>query len=164
MRRSDFGLADVFGARFDGAVDARVQNSYVWLEHPHPLLKGLEDTPRIIAGASRVHTISAGSEHSPLTLVPSYPDLPMEDVYPRVPRTNIPMAHIRESGGGRVVYFPWDIARTFWEVLAGDHLKLLRNAVTWVTGEEPAATVTGPGVVDLTVWRQRDSMTVHVVN
>ena len=27
------------------------------------------------------------------------------------------------------MYFPWDIDRTFWEVLCVDHYKLLRNAV-----------------------------------
>ncbi|MEO7144624.1 MAG: beta-galactosidase trimerization domain-containing protein, partial [Bryobacteraceae bacterium] len=164
VRRANFGLADVFGARFDGAVVPRIQNSYIWLEHPHPLLKGLEDTPRIIDGTSRVKTVADGSEHSPMTLVPSYPDLPMEDVYPRIPRTTIPMVHIRESGGGRVVYFPFDLDRTFWEVLAGDHLTLLRNAVDWATNEEPPVFVAGPGVLDITVWRQRDSMTVHLVN
>ena len=65
---------------------------------------------------------------------------------------------------GRVVYFPWDIDRTFWEVLAVDHFKLLRNAVEWATNEEPPVTVTGPGVLDVTVWRQKNSLTVHLVN
>ena len=39
--------------------------------------------------------------------------------------------YAHEFGRGRVVYFPWDIDRTFWEVLSTDHLKLLRNAVEW---------------------------------
>ncbi len=65
---------------------------------------------------------------------------------------------------GRVVYFPWDIDRTFWEILSVDHFKLLRNAVTWATNEDPIVTVTGPGVLDMTVWRQKDSLTVHLVN
>ena len=29
VRRADFGLADLFGASFDGALDARMQNSYL---------------------------------------------------------------------------------------------------------------------------------------
>ena len=163
-RRADFGLANLFGARFAGKVDARLQNSYVALHHPHPLLAGLEDAPRIINGVSRVHTEALQQSKHLMTVIPSYPDLPMEDVYPRVPATDIPAVHVREIGRGRVVYFPWDIDRTFWEVLAGDHLKLLRNAVYWATNEESPVTVTGPGVLDITVWRQKDSLTVHLVN
>src|SRR5205823_6698722 len=70
----------------------------------------------------------------------------------------------RELGAGRVVYFPWDIDRVFWEVLAVDHGTLLRNAVRWVTDEEPPVEVDGPGVLDVTAWRQERSMTVHLVN
>jgi Hypothetical glycosyl hydrolase 6 len=168
-RRRDFGLADLFGASFDGAIDERMQNSYLRLEADssgkrHPLLAGLEDAERIVNGVSRVHTRATTSSPPPLTLIPSYPDLPMEEVFPRVTKTDIPEAHIRETGRGRVVYFPWDIDRTFWEVLSADHLKLLRNAVDWATNEAHPVTVAGPGVLDVAVWRQQDSMTLHLVN
>ena len=63
-----------------------------------------------------------------------------------------------------MIYFPWDIDRTFWDVLSGDHLALLRNAVDWATNEERPVTVTGPGVLDVTCWQQRASLTVHLVN
>ena len=59
----------------------------------------------------------------------------MEKVYPRVPRPTSPRCSCARSGRGRVVYFPWDIDRTFWEVLDADHGELLRNAVTWATNE-----------------------------
>ena len=164
-RRSDFGLADLFGASYDGAVDARMQNSYLTLNGPHPLLAGLEDAPRVINGVSRVHTKTIGAyPNPPLTLVPSYPDLPMEEVYPRVAKTDIPEVFVREPGKGRVVYFPFDIDRTFWEVLSPDHGKLLRNAVDWAANEPRPVTVSGPGTLDVTIWRQKDSTTVHLVN
>jgi hypothetical protein len=165
-RRADFGLADLFGASFDGAVDARMQNSYLRLESPrHPLLAGLDDAERIINGVARVHTrTTAPYPNPPLTLIPSYPDLPMEEVYPRVAKTDIPEVFAREAGKGRVVYFPWDIDRTFWEVLSPDHGKLLRNAVDWAAHEPRPVTVTGPGVLDVALWRQKDSITVHLVN
>jgi hypothetical protein len=99
-----------------------------------------------------------------LTLIPAYPDLPMEKVYARQPHTDIPQVFMREIGAGRVVYFPWDIDRTFWEVLDVDHGKLLRNAVAWATNEEPPVTVAGQGVLDVTLWRQQESLTVHLVN
>jgi hypothetical protein len=167
--RNDFGLNKLFGVTFKGRADGPMHNSYLRLDHSAPnaawLLKGLEDAPRIVNGIWRLDVDSRESSlPSPLTLVPSYPDLPMEKVYPRVTQTNIAQVFARQSGNGRVVYFPWDIDRTFWEVLCADHGKLLANAVHWATNEEPPVVVTGPGVLDVTVWRQRNSMTVHLVN
>ena len=167
VQRQDFGLADLFGVRFAGPVQGPMQNSYLRLEHAtkHPILAGLEDAPRIINGAYRVDVASRENyPNPPLTLIPSYPDLPMEKVFPRVPKTDVAEVYLREMGAGRVVYFPWDIDRTFWEVMSVDHGRLLRNSIEWATNEERPATVTGPGVLDVTVWRQKDSMTVHLVN
>ena len=169
-RRKTFGLADLLGVDFGGTVVARMQNAYLRLEHDatprHPLLCGLETAPRIIHGVSRVEvTPRQAFGPMPLTLIPSYPDLPMEMVYPRVAKTDVAQVFLRENGaGGRVVYFPWDIDRTFWEVLSGDHLALLRNAVDWATNEERPVVVTGPGVLDVTCWQQKASLTVHLVN
>ena len=114
---------------------------------------GLDDVPRIIHGTYRLE-VAAKQEfrHPPLTLIPSYPDLPMEKVYPRVPRTEVSELYLREVGRGRVVYFPWDIDRVFWEVLAVDHGTLLRNAVRWATDEEPPVHVSGSGILDVTAW------------
>jgi hypothetical protein len=168
--RKDFGLAELLGASWKGRGEGPMKNAYLRLEHTSvpgsPLFEGLEDAPRIIHGVWRVDVAARDPAYrSPLTLVPSYPDLPMEKVYPRQARTNIPQAFLTErSGGGRVAYFPWDIDRTFWEVLATDHAKLMSNAVRWATNEEAPVTVSGKGVLDVTVWLQRDSLTVHLVN
>jgi hypothetical protein len=168
-KRENFGLAALFGVTYSGHTDERMQNTYLRCEHEaarhHPLLRGLEDAPRIIHGVSRVEVVPREKfGPMPLTLIPSYPDLPMEKVFPRAPKTDIAQVFLREVGGGRVVYFPWDIDRTFWEVLCVDHFKLLRNAVEWATNEPPMVEVTGPGVLDVTVWQQKNSLTVHLVN
>jgi hypothetical protein len=63
-----------------------------------------------------------------------------------------------------VAYIPWDIGRTFWDVMCVDHGRLLRNVVRWATNEAPPVDVEGPGLIDVTVWRQHESMTVHLVN
>jgi hypothetical protein len=170
-KRKDLGLGPLFGVTWKGRVEGPMQNSYLRLEadpgtgRRHPLLAGLEDASRVINAAHRVE-VEATRRYAnpPLTLIPSYPDLPMEKVYPRVPRTDVPQVFLREPGRGRVVYFPGDVDRTFWEVLSVDHFKLLRNAVLWATDEEPPATVVGPGVLDVTVWQQKGSLTVHLVN
>ncbi|HEX9367338.1 MAG TPA: hypothetical protein VF921_11955, partial [Vicinamibacterales bacterium] len=89
---------------------------------------------------------------------------PMEDVYPRVAHTETRELYVRDLGRSRIVYFPWDIDRTFWDVMSVDHLRLLRNAVAWAANEPPPVQVEGPGVLDVTAWRQQASMTVHLVN
>ncbi len=169
VRRKDFGLADLFGVSWSGRIEGPMQNSYLRLEHEaaphHPLFKGLEDAPRIVNGVSRLVVEPRETfEQFPLTLIPSYPDLPMEKVYPRQPRTNIAGIYLREVSGGRVAYIPVDLDRTFWEVLCVDHFKILRNTVEWATNEKPMVEVIGPGFVEVTAWRNRDSIVVHLVN
>jgi hypothetical protein len=167
-RRGDFGLADIFGLSFDGRVDGPMKNSYLRCApdngHYHPVLEGLEDTTRIINGIYRLEIKAHESFPSPLTLIPSYPDLPMEHVYPRKPVTNIREIYLRDVGEGRVIYFPWDIDRTFWEIMNVDHGKLIRNAILWALHDELPVKVTGQGILDVTIWQQKQSITVHLVN
>jgi Hypothetical glycosyl hydrolase 6/Beta-galactosidase trimerisation domain len=172
VRKNDFGLADILGVHYKGRIEGPMQNSYLTVENnqtdagkPHPILSGLENAERIINGVYRVDVEPIQKVSNPLlTLIPSYPDLPMEEVFPRVSHTDIPGLYLQESGKSRVVYFPWDIDRTFWEVMCVDHAKLLRNAVEWAANEEKSVAVKGPGVLDVTAWLQRTSMTVHMVN
>jgi hypothetical protein len=171
VRRQDFGLASLFGASFTGQVEGPMLNSYLTLEkNPatggfHPILSGLEDATRIINGVNRVIVRPAiADSYSPLIVVPSYPDLPMEEVFPRPAKVKEAGIFIRQIGRGRVVYFPWDVDRTFWDVLNVDHGKLLRNAVQWAANEPPPVSVKGPGVLDLSIWTQKASMTIHLVN
>jgi hypothetical protein len=170
-RRSDFGLAELFGASFAGSLETQLHNSYLNIEKDpssggfHPIVRGLENATRIINGVNWVNTRPASNTfHAPLTLVPSYPDLPMEEVYSRVPRTTIPGVYLGEYSRGRVVYFPFDIDRTFWDVLATDHGVVLRNAVAWAHGGDQPLEVTGKGMIDVSLWTQKQSMTAHLVN
>lgn len=169
-RRADFGLADVFGASFDGGVEGPMQNSYMRLRPDsstgkfHPVLSGLEDAFRIINTIYRIKTKASANLPSPVTLIPTYPDLPMEHVYPRVPETDIRELYLNEYGAGRSAYFPGDIDRSFWQVMCSDHLRLTSNVMKWAMNEEPSVEIRGPGVIDVSVWRQENSMTVHLVN
>jgi len=167
-RRKNFALADLFGVDWAGKSEGPMLNSYIRLEHealPHsPFFTGLEDAPRIINGVNRLDvTPRASFAETPFTLIPSYPDLPMEKVYPRVPWTDISCLYLRKPAG-RVAYFPFDIDRTFWEVLSDDHLKMMRNTLDWAINEPQAVTVEGPGLLDVTAWRNPGSITVHLVN
>ncbi|MDB5002675.1 MAG: hypothetical protein JWQ34_900 [Mucilaginibacter sp.] len=170
-KRIDFGLANLFGVSFDNAVEGPMQNSYLRLHSDaatnkfHPVLEGLEDANRIINGIYTVKVKPVATNFpSPVTLVPTYPDLPMEDVYTRNPDPDTRELYLREIGKGRVAYIPWDIERTFWQYMAPDHGKLLNNTIKWALNEEPVVAVTAPGLIETTVWRQEQSMAVHLVN
>lgn len=147
-----------------------MQNSYLRLKSDgqtknyHPVLKDLEDAYRIINTIFSVKVLPRSEFPSPVTLIPTYPDLPMEDVYPRIPETNVRELYLNESNKGRVAYFPGDLDRTFWQIMSADHGKLLRNVILWTLNEEPLVEVKGPGIIDVTLWRQKHSMTVHLVN
>jgi hypothetical protein len=161
----------MFGVHFNGRMPGPMKNSYLQLERgspddpENPILAGLDETERIINGLYFLDVEPIDRSRLPLlTLIPSYPDLPMEMVYPRVKKTDIAAVYLNEINGNRVVYFPWDIERTFWEVMSGDHLKLLANSIRWALNEEQPVTVTGKGLLDITIWRQKESLTVHLVN
>lgn len=169
-QRPDFGLAGLFGISYDRNVEGPMRNSYLHLRHDAQnsrnrlILKGLENAPRIINSIYRVRVKPTISFPSPVTLIPTYPDLPMEDVYPRVAQTDTRELYLRQVGRGRVAYIPGDLDRSFWQLLSVDHGQLLSNVIHWALDETPVATVTGPGVLDVNVWRQAKSLTVHLVN
>jgi len=169
-RRRNFGLTDLFGVSYKDRVEGPMKNSYLRLKSDsetgrfHPVLNGLEEAYRIVNGIWHLDVKADVDFPSPVTLIPTYPDLPMEHVYPRRPETDIREVYLRQLDKSRIAYVPWDIDRTFWEIMNVDHGMLLRNIINWATNEEPPVQVTGPGILDVTVWRQKKSMTVHLVN
>ena len=167
-QRRDFELADLFGVSWRKTLDGPIPNSYLRVEDSgrvHPVMKGLEDAQLLINGTFQVEVQPTAQFGAPLlTAIPQYPSLPMEKNIWGVSKTDISGVYLRSYGKGRVVYFPWDIDRLYWDVMVDDHGRLLRNAIDWALDEERPVTVAGPGVLDVTVWRQKDSMTVHLVN
>lgn len=169
-QRKDFGLSDLFGVSWGQEVEGPMKNSYLRLKSDpetnrfHQVLEGFEDAYRIINTIYQVKVTPRQDFASPVTLIPSYPDLPMEHVYPRIPESGIRGLYLRETGNSRIAYFPGDIGRSFWQIMTADHLKLIGNTIRWTLDEEPVVEVKGPGVLDVTVWRQKQSMTVHLVN
>ncbi|WCT74160.1 beta-galactosidase trimerization domain-containing protein [Sphingomonas naphthae] len=166
VRRANFGLADLFGCDFAGTIEPRMQNAYLALHGDGPIRRDLTDTPRTIGPVSRVHvTARAPLAETPLTLIPTYPDLPMERVYTEGDGdSGAPMLFLRQIGKGKVAYMPMDLDRTFQEIMAPDHLAILRNVVEWAMPAPPPLQVEGPGLFDIALWRQKGSLTAHIVN
>jgi len=179
--RADFGLKDLFGVSVDRTpgtdtpapgtsapsdmVEGPMRNSYLRIKTDthHAVLQGLEDSYKIINSVYRVKVKPNVSFPAPVTLIPTYPDLPMEDVYPRQEETDTRELYLREAKG-RVAYIPGDLDRSFWQMLNTDHSRLLRNTILWALDEAPIVTLQTKGIIDVAVWAQKNSMTVHLVN
>jgi hypothetical protein len=136
----------------------------VALSGSHPLNKGYEGAARIIGGTRLIAVDADATADTPFLYVPDFPDLPMEEVYPR--QAPIGAAVIaRDTGhGGRVVYIPWNIGEVFWKVLAPDHGRLIANAVNWAIGKDHRVRVEGKGIIDIAVYESEGAMAIFLVN
>ncbi|MGV8988517.1 MAG: alpha-amylase family protein [Cypionkella sp.] len=162
--REDCGLAAVLGARVTAAPRGPVKNTYVELAGDHPVNAGYDGAQRIIGGLRLVGVTADAGTAMPFLYVPDFPDLPMEEVYPREKAT-APAVVTRETGaGGRTVYIPWNIGATFWEVLAQDHQRLIENSVRWALRGASMVEVTGLGVLDIGVRTGKDNCLVTLFN
>jgi hypothetical protein len=163
-KRNEFGLADVLGAKFVSGPRGIVKNTYVALSGNHPVNEGYEGAERIMGGTRLIHVEPADNATTPFLYVPDFPDLPMEEVYPRkTPEGAAVIA--RETGkGGRTVYIPWNIGEIFFEVFAVDHARLIGNALRWALGKTPRVTVKGPGVIDLALRENDEGISLSLFN
>lgn len=163
-RRADFGLAETFAASMTAPARGPVKNTYIALSSTHPLNDGYEGASRIIGGTRLIAVEPKEGVSTPFLYVPDFPDLPMEEVYPREEPKGAAMV-ARDTGyGGRTVYIPWNIGEIFWEVLAPDHGRLIANAVNWALGKDHRVTVEGKGVLDIAVHESRGALAVCLVN
>lgn len=160
--RGAFGLEDVFGARLISPARGPVKNTYVALNGDHPINQGFEGAGRIIGG-TRLIEVETISGDEPFQFIPDFPDLPMEEVYPRdEPRGGAVIAS--EASGGRTVYIPWNIGSIFWEVLTADHGRLIANAIRWAMKSAPRVELSGKSVLDVALREDADGLAVVMNN
>jgi hypothetical protein len=163
--RNDFGLADIFGAGVAGEVIGPFSNSYARIERPHPITAGFEGTTLLPGAENRLPIRMREKAPLALSVVPYYPAFPPEMVFPRTPRTGEPAAIFREAGRSRIAYFAGDVDRSFWRSGNTDLLRLLINAVKWVSGEaQSSVAVEGEGIVELFAWETEPGYALHILN
>ncbi|GAB3441868.1 family 10 glycosylhydrolase [Streptomonospora sediminis] len=162
--RANFGLGDVFGVDLRMPVRGPVKNNYAALTADHPLTRGFGGAERIIGGTELIGVSAHAGTEVPLRFIPDYPDLPMEEVYARAEPAD-PAAVTRiHPGGGRCVYFPFNVGALFWEALQQDHGRLIANGIRWALGTGERVAVHGTGLVDLALWEGTGELAVALVN
>jgi len=116
-------------------------------------------------GGTRLLAVDAVADAGqPFLYVPDFPDLPMEEVYPREEPKGAAVVTRTHESGGRTVYIPWNIGGILWEVLAGDHSKLIGNAVRWALDKRPDVEISGQSVLDLSVREDKNGLAVVLNN
>ncbi|WP_233493690.1 alpha-amylase family protein [Desertihabitans brevis] len=158
-------LAGLLGVRLVEDVRGPVKNNYIALADPHPVNQGYDGAQRIVGGTQLLGIEAVDDADVVFRFVPDYPDLPMEEVYPR-PGVERPAVVAREhASGGRTVHIAFDLGHIFWDALQSDHGRLIANAVRWALGDAgPSVEVGGPGLVDVAVRSGEGELAVAVVN
>jgi hypothetical protein len=102
-KKTNLGLSELFGVDLAGETEGFMKNSYLRLnlESRHPVLRGFHNTERIVNGGFRLPLKeNTPFPDKPVTLIPAYPDLPMEEVFPRQDHTNTAELYLRSYGQG----------------------------------------------------------------
>lgn len=161
----ELALGEVLGVRLVADVRGPVKNNYITIESEHSLSEGYEGARRIVGGTRILEVEALAGTDVVFRFIPDYPDLPMEEVYPRS-YDGPPAVVAREhSSGGRTVYIAFNIGEIYWQALQADHGRLLANAVRWSLGDRsPHVEVRGAGLVDIAVRADHDQVAVSMVN
>jgi hypothetical protein len=164
--RGDFGLGELFGVSRAGDVVGTNGNPYyariATPQSAHAILEGFSDT-NWLAGAQNRAPLKPVA-NPVLTVVPGFVRYPPELAYPPVSETEEPAVVLREEGTSRLAWFAGDVERTYWLTGHGDLLRLIDNAIRWVTRDERMVSVAGPGFIELFCWETAPGYAVHLLN
>ncbi|WP_223881215.1 alpha-amylase family protein [Nesterenkonia ebinurensis] len=159
------GLGNTLGVEVVSDERGPVKNNYITFSPEHPLATGFEGAQRIVGGTKTLEVKAGPAADVAFRFIPDYPDLPMEEVYPRRYDGAPAVVTSQHPSGGRAVYIGFNIAEIYWQALQSDHGRLLANSVRWAMGEDPALVeVDGPGLVDIAVRHRGDQSAVSLVN
>ncbi len=160
---SSFALGDVFGVDLLGEPVTRVRNNYIEFDRDHPIAAGFAGATRIIGGTETLPVAMRPGASAPIRFVPPYPDLPMEEVYPR-PGDRDPAVVTNRYGAGTAVYCAFNLGEVLWENLLADHKRLVSNMVTWLLAGRSRCSVHGEGLVDIACRESTSMSVISIVN
>ena len=158
-----FALGDVFGVDLRGEPVTGVRNNYIEFDGEHPIGAGFAGATRIIGGTETLPVALRPGASAAVRFVPPFPDLPMEEVYPR-PGDRDPAVVTNRYGAGSAVYCAFNLGEVLWENLLADHKRLVSNMVTWLLAGRSRCVVHGEGLVDIACRESTSTSVVSIVN
>ena len=164
--RADFGLASLFGITriaeragsrgFENSFYSRIE------QRQHALAAGFEGTNWTAGAEWRIPT--RATERPIMTVVPPYPAYPTEVVYTERMQTDEAAVSAKEFGTSRLVYLAGDVGRTYWRSGHPDALRVIQNALEWMTRGNRPVRIEGEGLIEVFAWETEPGYAVHLVN
>jgi hypothetical protein len=163
-RRDDFALADLLGVRHQGKrfeagkVDWETYDAHSYLRiEDRGIAGGFDDTDVLPFGGQLELVAASGPA---LTYIPPFPIYPPEKSWMAEPRTDVPALVLGES----TAYLAADLDRLYAQYHHPDHGRLLANLVRWAARDDIPLQIEGAGVLDCQLYRQGDTLVLHLVN
>ena len=160
-------IDDLLGVSSRAPSIGPLSHSYGCLHGEHQILAGIENTGFVLNGG-RLSPVQAkeGVHDSSLTLLPPYPTYPPETAFSRLDDSGRSLLLLSEgsNGQGRRVYWPGNIGSFIWTTNSPDHCRLLLNSIRWAFPGEQPVEISGPGLVEMHPYSQKDNLQVNMVN
>ena len=169
--RPDFALADLFGASYSGKTKTAGPSRIGFASIPNPVtddatVKGLMGDRGNTTYWGRFARVNAAPSGDVTTIAPLSAVEVLEGGKDSPTRWTPLLLSQHERG--RVAYFPAAIDDAYWEAGYPYQRLLIRNAVRWVAGSEPAVEVTAPMCVAAGYFTKTEGKTrqtiVHLLN
>ncbi|MFB3828208.1 MAG: beta-galactosidase trimerization domain-containing protein [Bryobacteraceae bacterium] len=171
-RRADFGLADVFGAKYGGSGKSYTISAGVW-GVDHPIARdeifrymGIWSQGAIEPARNfQIITHKPGNSQAyevGFARPQSRPAGALGGI--RTGGPDLPAFVAREYGKGRVVWFPVDLGRAYFLNNSPATARLLQRAIRWAAKEPPPAELEGSEQVETVYYTKNGRMVVHLLN
>ncbi len=164
--RADFGLADVFGARFTGQLADTRKDCYQFILEPqHPLVSA--DSPQtdlLLNAASTLLCHATGDAEAISSYVPKVNNQPPEKAW--VPSWNREYATMIDHrfGQGRAIYFANQPDQITFEFGHQDAIEPLARAVRLLLGDENIIATNAPSSVHIALTRGRERAHEYILS
>jgi hypothetical protein len=163
-RRDDWALGDLLGVRHQGKqleagqVDWETYAAHTYLRIEDRAIADGFDGTDVLPFGGQLEVVSADS--AAITYIPPFPIYPPEKSWMEEPRTDAPLVVL----GERTAYLAADLDRLYAQYHHPDHGRLLANLVRWAARGDIPLRVDGPGVLDCQLYRQGETVILHLVN
>ena len=147
VQREEFGLADVFGVNYGGAIIKTEIDCYQKILTRNPMMKGFENT-ELLHNSGKTLLVNTAPGATEITgYLPRINNQPPENAFPENWDSPNPIMVSNTFGKGQVVYFANEAARLIYTIGHPDYRHLLENSIDILLGNHAILKTNAPASV-----------------